>query len=301
MAMKRDEFEERLRNRLVGLLHAGRLHSGDRLESIRSLARQSAVDHRVVADAYRALEGEGLVEVRGSSGVYVADIERGNGLGSERVRWVTDVLYRGLQRGWNRAEVGRLVRRAGSKKLRCACIESNEDHMVPFASELSSSFELSVTEVYVGAGVDSDDVDESELRGVDLVATSVFHADFARRLSARISRPIVVLTIGTEYSNRVDTRLRSGAATVVAVDPTYVRLAEKHLAGTDHEGRVEVLLLEEAERQCIDLEGPDVLLTRAVRRRLGMEEFHLIPPPPPVISSASARTLLQQISALSVR
>lgn len=296
---ERGGFEERLRHRIVGLLHAGRLEPGDRLESIRSLAQNSGVDHRVVAEAYRALHAEGLVEIRGSSGVYVSELGRGKGLSSERVRWVSDVLHDGWERGWSRGEVGKLVRRAASRKLRCACIESNEDHMVAFASELASMFDLTVSEVYVDPDAGADQVDDASLEGVDLVATSVFFAEAARKLSIR--RPIVVLTINTEYSTLVDSLLRRGRMTAVAVDPEYVRIGRKHLAGTPHEGRVELLLLEEAEVRGIDFADPRVVLTRAARRRLGMEEFHLIAPPPWVISSSSARALLQEVARLTVK
>ncbi|NNC32700.1 GntR family transcriptional regulator [Longimicrobium terrae] len=50
----------------------GAAAAGDRLPSIRALWREMGVDHRVVAQAYRILEDEGLVEVRGRSGVYLA-------------------------------------------------------------------------------------------------------------------------------------------------------------------------------------------------------------------------------------
>lgn len=301
MAREGGGFEGRLRHRIVGLLHAGRLAPGDRLESIRSLSQSSGVDHRVVAEAYRALEAEGLVEIRGSSGVYVSELGTGQGLSSERVRWVSEVLHVGWKRGWSRGEVAKLVRRAATRKLRCACIESNEDHMVAFASELSSMFDLSVSEVYVDPDAGADQVDDAALAGVELVATSVFHAEGARRLSTRIGRPVGVLTINTEYSTLLDGMLRRGRMTAVAVDPEYLRVGRKHLAGTAHEGGVELLLLEEAEAKGIDFADPRVLLTRAARRRLGLEEYHLIPPPPGVISSSSARALLEEIARLTVK
>lgn len=300
MARSGEDFEEELRHRLVGLLHAGRLQAGDRLESIRKLARDRGIDHRVVAAAYRALEAEGLVEIRGSSGVYVARVGDGRGLAGEWVRWATEVLHEGWKRGWSRREVGRVVRRATSGKVRCACIESNEDHMMAFASELSSDFDLSVKEVYVDPGAGVDQISEAELADVDIVATSVFHAKVARRLSRRISTPIIVLTIDPEYSARVDAQLKSGRTTTVAVDPGYGRRGERYLKGTVHENSVQFLSLEQAEHVGLDVGRRDVLLTRATRRRLGLEEFHLIAPPPGVISSASAGALLREITRLSI-
>lgn len=300
MVRSGDDFGEELRHRLVGLLHAGRLEAGDRLDSVRKLARDRGIDHRVVAEAYRELEAEGLVEIRRGSGVYVACQEDGSGLAGERVRWVAELLHDGWKRGWSRREVGRIVRRAGFRKLRCACIESNEDHMVAFGSELSSDFDLSVKEVYVDPDAGVDHISKAALADVDIVATSVFHAKVARRLSGRISTPIIVLTIAPEYSGRVDARLRSGRTTTVAVDPGYGRRGERYLKGTVHQNNVRLLSLDEAERLGVDMERPDVLLTRATRRRLGLEDFHLIAPPPGVISTASAGALLHEITRLSI-
>jgi DNA-binding transcriptional regulator YhcF (GntR family) len=67
-----NELSDRLRDRILNALHLGTLRPGDRLPSIRTLWREMGVDHRVVAQAYRSLEAEGLVEVRGRSGVSVA-------------------------------------------------------------------------------------------------------------------------------------------------------------------------------------------------------------------------------------
>lgn len=300
MSRSSGDFEEELRHRLVGLLHAGRVQAGDRLESIRKLARDRGIDHRMVAAAYRALEVVGLVEIRGSSGVYVAHQDGASGLDGERVRWVTEVLREGWKRGWSRREVGRIVRRAGVRTLRCACIESNEDHLVAFASELASDFDLSVKEVYVDPDLGSDQISAASLSDVDIVVTSVFHADLARKLSGTISSSIIVLTIHPEYSARVDARLKSGRTTTVAVDPGYRRRGEEYLKGTIHETNVRLLTLDEADQLGLDLERPDVLLTRAARRRLGLEEFHLIAPPPGVISPASASALLHEITRLSI-
>ena len=83
---------KRLRDYIVSRMHIGHLHGGDQLPSYRELSEKWDVDHRVIARAYRALEAEGLVEIRGRSGVFLQEQERigggtpvGNGaVGSER-------------------------------------------------------------------------------------------------------------------------------------------------------------------------------------------------------------------------
>jgi DNA-binding transcriptional regulator YhcF (GntR family) len=83
----------RLRYRIVNALHLGDLHAGGRLPSIREISQETGTDHRAVANAYRTLEAEGLVQVRGRSGVYVAPQERfGGELLAETARWMAGVL-----------------------------------------------------------------------------------------------------------------------------------------------------------------------------------------------------------------
>ena len=63
------QFTARLRTDILERIRMGALEPGARLASIRRLSRESGVDHRVVAQAYRVLEEEGLVRVLGRSGV----------------------------------------------------------------------------------------------------------------------------------------------------------------------------------------------------------------------------------------
>lgn len=67
------QFTASLRDEIFEGVQRGTLEPGARLPSIRRLSRDSGVDHRVVAQAYRVLEEEGLVQVRGRSGVRVAE------------------------------------------------------------------------------------------------------------------------------------------------------------------------------------------------------------------------------------
>ena len=51
---------------------SGRLRPGDRLESVRALARELLVNPNTVAKVYRDLEREGVLDTRPGSGVFVA-------------------------------------------------------------------------------------------------------------------------------------------------------------------------------------------------------------------------------------
>ena len=78
---------------------AGTLRPGDRLPSVRELARDLAVNQNTVLRVYEKLTGEGLLERRHGDGTYVADR-----LPAGRLRAERDLL---------RQDVDRLARRAG--------------------------------------------------------------------------------------------------------------------------------------------------------------------------------------------
>jgi DNA-binding transcriptional regulator YhcF (GntR family) len=133
------ELLDRLRKELANQLHMGVVQPGDRLPSIRAVARSTGMDHRSVARAYHALEEEGLVEVRGRSGVFVADpgtaLERAE-LG-EWASWLAQTVAEAWQRRLSSARLASLIATfADGSGLRCGCVESNDDQMTAYCAEL---------------------------------------------------------------------------------------------------------------------------------------------------------------------
>lgn len=296
------EIERWLRRRVLGLLHAGRVAPGDRLPSIRQVTQHTGADHRAVADAYRVLETEGLVTIRPGSGVYVAEPEHTvPGVRSETIRWLADLMLDGWERGLSRTRVGELVRRSTAARLRCACLESNEDHMVAICAELEEAFALEPVPFRVDPTAGASGLPEGSLAGVDLVVSTFFHADLARAAATRAGKPVVVLRFHADFSAEIDRLLNERTRTVVFVDPHYEERARSFMAVTTHRDRMRFVPVDRLGEEPLDLESADVLVTLAARRRLGMEEFHLIPPPPPVISPQSARELFEIAAQLAFR
>lgn len=295
------EVERWLRRRVLGLLHAGRIGPGDRLPSIRQIAQEQNIDHRAVAGAYRALEREGLVQIRRGAGVYVAEREESpEGVLPETARWIAGILLDGWEHRLSRSEMGDLMNRCTSP-LRCACLESNEDHMVALCAELEEDFSLEPARVQIAPEAAAEDVALESLGDADLVVTTVFHANLARDLAARTAKPIVVVTFHPEFTAEIDRRLREGPITAVFVDPRFADRAKSYFAVTQHRERVRFVPVDRVGDEEIDLASEDVMVTRAARRRLGMEDFHLLPPPPPVISAESAGELYNVIARLTLQ
>lgn len=305
--MNGELVERHLRYMITGLLHVGRLRPGDLLPSIRTLAREIGADHRVVASAYRTLEAEGVVEIRPGSGVYLAGGAPAGCVQTETARWLSGVLLEGWSRRVPRGELAALVERCAASRVRCACIESNEDHMAAVAAvaaELERDFALEVQPVLVSPSADAASIPAPALAAADLVVTTVFHEAAGRAAAARANRPCVVLGLNPQFADEVNRRLVGRETTAVIVDPRFGARARAYLDVTPHRGHVRLVLVDElgaSPETAVDLESQDVLLTLAARRRLGLPEYHLIPSPPAFISPESARALCEQIVVIGLQ
>jgi DNA-binding transcriptional regulator YhcF (GntR family) len=299
----------RIRDRIVSGLHRGRLRGGDRLPSFREMAQETGADHRVVADAYRTLEAEGLVEIRGRSGVYVAEQERLGGLMlSETSRWLASVMAEAWKRGIMSPALPEMIRRCNEPgRLRCAFVESNEDHMTAFSAELEPAFGLDCKPVYLDIASDTEpehDMDRERLRAalddVDLVVTTAFHGALVHGLTEGMGKPLVVVSANPELGYAVERRLREADLTVVCADARFGERI-RYVYGGDLQDRVRVVLASDAWAVAhLDPSEP-VLLTRAARRRLLDDvELPMIVPHSPTLSFESARELSEMIIRLNL-
>jgi hypothetical protein len=265
------------------------------------VAKEIGVDHRKVAAAYRALEAEGLVEIRPGSGVYLARDASGASAQPEAERWVSEVLLEGWTRRIGRRDVGALVERCARAVVRCACVESNEDHLVALAAELEEDFSLDVRPVLVSPSAGAGEVPADALAAADLVATTVFHAAAACAAAERAGKPCIVLRLNPHFGAEVARVLSRGGITCVAVDPRFAARARAYLDVTPHREQVRFVLADELDGpgDPVDPRSGGVLLTRAARRRLGLPEFHLVPGHP-YVCRESARELLAAVVRLGL-
>ncbi|MEU7552693.1 GntR family transcriptional regulator [Streptomyces sp. NPDC044571] len=63
---------EQLRAQIAQAARTGRLPVGYKLPTVRGLAEELGLAANTVAKAYRALEGDGVIETRGRNGTFVA-------------------------------------------------------------------------------------------------------------------------------------------------------------------------------------------------------------------------------------
>lgn len=282
-----------LRRYVVGRLHIGELEAGAALPSIRRLAAETGVDHRRVADAYRTLAAEGLVEIREGAGVYVARSAGAESVRGELSRWAAATLYAGWSRRMTPGAVRRLMTAATRRTLRCAVMESTRDHAVALGAELESDFELEVVHA------DADDPDTLTGEQVDLVAGTAFVSEAVTEAAERLEVPGVVVAVDGELAREVVRRLEAGPVVAVVSDARFEARVRDYMAAGPYARRIRTVLSGTLERLA-DVAAPrgaSVLATRAARRDLGEPEYHLVPGTR-FVAPASARDLLDTMVRL---
>jgi DNA-binding transcriptional regulator YhcF (GntR family) len=258
---------KRLRDDIVSRMHIGHLQGGDQLPSYRELSANWGVDHRAVARAYRALEAEGLVEIRGRSGVFLREQERiGGEISSETARWVaTDVLTEAWQR---RIRIPDLPRRLqmciASVKLRAACIESSEDirfllcrelhEWFGFMTESVAATALRVQETAASVPVVSVDELPTEVRKADLLVTTRFCAHAVRAIAEVLGTPYVVVSMHPVAGEVLLERAQKGPLSVICADRRFgdrVRM----IVGPEYQDRIRIVLAK--DRRAVRALDPD--------------------------------------------
>lgn len=293
MGYARDGVAARLRQRLMAELHLGVAKGGDRLASVRRVARELDVDPRVALAAYRLLEGEGLVEVRPRSGIYVAHAAGAEAL-PQLAEWLVGVLVQGLARGVPAIEFPERARRClETVRFSTACIECNHDQIVGLCTELSRDYGLRTRGVELGALRGR--ALPQELRDVDLLVTTPFHAAEVGRVAETLSRPLIVVHLRPGFLEEVGRLLLAGPVYFVGTDPRFEEKLRLIFAPATGVENLRPLILGRDDLSEVPENAPIFVMQAA---RAGVEDPALrarLIPAPRVFSEDTARELLSFI------
>jgi len=286
-----------LRRRIVADLHLGKLKPGARLSSLRDVARDLNVSIRAAGRAYGELEREGLVEVRGRSGIYLVLPQSVEIRLEEPFEWYATMLREAWQRRLTISDLNEMLQELVANPLRCACVESTQDHMIAFCAELEADFALdtvSVTLTPDGAMVEGELLTLYDaLSNVDFAVTTAFHAAEVRVAADLLKKPVVVVSVNQMLLETLELQLQNGPVTIIGQDRAFVDRFRTYLLERFSEtGDMRVFTLAEATENPADAAG-QVLYTRAARQMLQEEEYHLLPPPIPFISANVAGKVVQ--------
>jgi DNA-binding transcriptional regulator YhcF (GntR family) len=295
------ETANRLRFRILADLHLGLKKHGDRLETIRSASERLGVDHRIIARSYQRLENEGLVEIRGRSGIYLVEPKLvGRGVLAATAQWLSTVLAEAWARQMDLPDFAGLITKCVASGVRCACIDSTEDHAVAFCAELDEDFGLETSSLQLTMSEEHhtiQNVDElrEALKECDVVVTTAFVHIEVRKFTDPLNLPTVVISVHPEMQQHIEAEFGKGPVGVVVADARYGHRIRQHFgllpSGEEH---VHVYLASSFDESLLSTNKP-VFMTRAARRQLGHLDFHLLPPPPPFISPTTAKELTDVI------
>lgn len=307
MIARRSHIADVLRTRLFSGLHLGLFRHGSRLPSVRELARELDADPRVVLAAYRVLEGEGLVELRPRSGVFVASGARLSGVGSSgRTDWMVEVLTQGLAQGMPAPTMPEGLQRClETLRLHAVVVECNADQLYSVPAELRRDYGLEVTAVDV-ATLDGNGRPPGILRRADLLVTTPFHQSQVERLAETLGTPRVVITMCTELFTEVGRLLPEMQVYFVVADVRFAAKLHALFEGTPGAGNLRTLEVGRDDMAAIPESAP-TYLTQLARARVGDTPLlQRVLPEARVFSPESARQVLSFIvranrDALAVR
>lgn len=294
------QVRDLLRGRILSGIHNGLLDAGDRAPTYREMAEESGLDLRAVARIYASLEREGLVEVRGRQGVFIAPQERiGGRVLQETARWLVGVLRDAWTRQLRLPEFPEFVRECISTvEVSCACVESTEDQLDTICTELRRDFGLRSAAVHadrlvpIQAGTEVVERIPDELRSADMLVTTAFHAAATRSIARSLGKPLVVVRLNPEIVRDLQRCLSAGTLTVICIDPRFLERL-RLVVGGEHAERIRGLLVSDrAAIQSLDPRTP-VLISHAARSRLGHLDFPDLLHNTPVLARESAEELAE--------
>jgi DNA-binding transcriptional ArsR family regulator len=299
---------EMLRGRLLAGIHTGRLTAGTRLPSYREVSDETGDDLRAVARAYAVLEAEGLVEVRGRSGVFLAEQKRiGGRLLAETARWLVAVGREAWVRRLRVPELPDFVRECtASRVVRCAFVESTVDQVASIGTELREDFGFEVAPVHADRfapiivdGADARPRLPAELREADFIATTAFHAREMQAAAGALQVPLVVIRLNAMFVREVQRTLAEQELVVVCADPLFAERL-KMFVGDQHPERVRTVLASNRDEVAkLDPSRP-VLVSEAARSQLADLPLPRSFPDQPMIAPESADELLELLIRLNL-
>jgi DNA-binding transcriptional regulator YhcF (GntR family) len=144
-------LREQLGTQLTLGVLSGDLHPGDKLPSVRELARRYNIHSNTVSAAYRDVEARGWLEVRKGSGVYVRDVRQATEK-SSLDQLIEGFLEETRRQGFTAAEVRTgLARVLGAAPVRRVVVIEPEPELCEIlAAELREHIALPVTAGVLG-------------------------------------------------------------------------------------------------------------------------------------------------------
>jgi DNA-binding transcriptional regulator YhcF (GntR family) len=182
-----DQLKAQVRHQIL----SGQLPAGSRLPTVRTLAGFLRVNRNTVARAYAELEAEGVLEGTPGRGTHVVWKPPSGRASSALTGQIDRVLATAAAAGYSLDDLVAAVtlragRRRSSARPRVGFVECNPVDLAYFSRLLRAAVDVPVVSMELNEL-------PQRLNEVDLVATTFFHAEEARRLCAQSGVEVVGL------------------------------------------------------------------------------------------------------------
>lgn len=223
-------MHDQLVQQIAILIAAGVLRPGERLPSIRDLARRLDIHPNTVSAVYKALEGYGVVTVRQGSGVRVIEHGRGDDGPPPLSALVEGFLVEARAAGYADAAIARAFEHALSPApiQRLIVVDPNADFHPLYLYELARWFDFPISAMTLAELADAA---EEALAGA-AIATSMYHLA-AARAAVGPDRRILVFQVSAAEALLASVREIPAGQTLalVSVSATMLRMANDVIGG----------------------------------------------------------------------
>ncbi len=252
-------FYEQVRDQLINLAHFGTLAAGQRLPTVRQLARDGNINLKTAFKICRQLARAGLVEIRPQSGIFVrsgrSEVEqayrRGVSQFLERVKkdaarlnltprrlshllaldtkpapraGPVDALRRAAPRE------GALSRAAAAgPRVTCAVLECNREQTRLFAAQIERNLGVRAVPLEVFAA-NPPARSTQTLREADFLVTTDFHWEEGLRVARRFRKKMLRVRLDPGFLEMILTSARQGPFTMILTDISFRQRLREGLA-----------------------------------------------------------------------
>ena len=208
---------------------SGALAPGQRLPSVRALARRLGLHANTVSSAYRDLEAAGHVELRRGAGVYV---RKGSPAALEDARGLDELIRLALSAAFRRGHSGAEIRAAVERWLpaappeRVVIVDPRVETLELVAHEIRSAIAVPVS------GCTLEELEsEPELASGALLVALPYHA--SKVIRAAPGAPVeTVLVEGSQDDQQAVLALPSGGTVlIVSGSPILLKIAQGIISG----------------------------------------------------------------------
>jgi DNA-binding transcriptional regulator YhcF (GntR family) len=267
---RRFEIAEVIRQRIVSGLHLGTVGPGSRLPSTRDIVHEFAVSPRTAMAAYRVLEGEGLVELRERSGIYVAASRPSAGaMLTQLAGWVVTVLLDARSREIPPVDFPERVRRCLETLRLCAlCVAGNVDQLEQICRELHDDYGFATDTVEPRALERWSDDAQHAIRRADILVSTSVYTHVTQRAAARLNKPALTVSLRPDFIGEMRRHLERGPIYIIGTDPRFRDAVHAVFAPLPGGGNAHAVILGEDDLAAIPEEAPTYIM-RTAHQRLG--------------------------------